>query len=120
MSERVQDVFARRWKNKASDEWVFPNKRGTSHRSAPGDAFGRARRKAKIEDLRIHDLRHTAAARLIRNGCTLHEVAVILGHSDLKTTARYAFLAEEEVSKKARDIFNKLNVQRMKSALRVV
>src|SRR5688572_20073003 len=96
------------------------NKKGTSHRSAPSDAFKRAKRKAKIEDCTIHDLRHTAAARLIRNGCTLHEVAMILGHSDLKMTARYAFLAEEDVSKKARDIFNKVNMLRMKNALRVV
>ena len=45
---------------------------------------------------------------------------MILGHSDLKMTARYAFLAEEDVSKKARDIFDKVNMQRMKNALRAV
>jgi integrase len=52
-----------------------------------------------IEDFRFHDLRHTAASWLRMQGADIHTVALLLGHKDLRMTARYshlspAFLAE--------------------------
>ena len=46
------------------------------------------RRKAGLEGLRFHDLRHTSASRLARK-LSLSDVGKILGHSDPKTTWRY-------------------------------
>jgi integrase len=43
--------------------------------------------------LRFHDLRHTAASFLIASGVDLYRVGAILGHSDQRTTKRYAHLA---------------------------
>jgi len=62
-------------------------------------AFGRACRKAGIEDFRFHDLRHTAASWMRMSGADIHTVAQLLGHKDLRMAARYqhlspAFLAE--------------------------
>jgi integrase len=62
-------------------------------------AFQRACRKAKIEDFRLHDLRHTAASWMRMQGADIHTVAQLLGHKDLRMAARYqhlspAFLAE--------------------------
>lgn len=53
----------------------------------------------KIENFRLHDLRHTAASWLRMSGADIHTVAQVLGHKDLRMTARYshlspAFLAE--------------------------
>lgn len=42
---------------------------------------------------RFHDLRHTAASLLIASGVDLYRVGAILGHSDIRTTKRYAHLA---------------------------
>ena len=40
--------------------------------------------------LRFHDLRHTAATRMVESGASIVAVSRILGHADLKTTMRYA------------------------------
>lgn len=52
-------------------------------------AFTTVRRAAGIDDLRFHDLRHTAATRLIASGMALAEVARVLGHTQISTTYRY-------------------------------
>jgi site-specific recombinase XerD len=44
-----------------------------------------------------HDLHHTCASRLIRNGMSLYEVSNILGHVDVQTTQRYAHLENVDV-----------------------
>jgi site-specific recombinase XerD len=54
-----------------------------------------ARKKADLADVRIHDLRHTFASLLINSGRTLYEVQQILGHTQVKTTQRYAHLSQE-------------------------
>jgi len=43
-----------------------------------------------IEDLRFHDLRHTAATLMVTKGIDLVTVSKILGHADIKMTMRYA------------------------------
>lgn len=59
-----------------------------------------AMRRAKIEDFCWHDLRRTAGCRwLQRDGKTMEEVSVLLGHTNVKITAeRYAFLKSEDVA----------------------
>jgi integrase len=53
------------------------------------NAFNSACRRAKIEGLRFHDLRHTAATRWIQSGIPIATVSRLLGHADLQTTMRY-------------------------------
>ena len=54
-----------------------------------------ARCEAELAGLRIHDLRHSFASILINAGRSLYEVQKILGHSQIKTTQRYAHLTEK-------------------------
>jgi integrase len=63
-----------------------------SHTGRPLLRFnkGDACRRAGIKGLRFHDLRHTTATRMLENGASIVDVSKILGHSDLKTTMRYA------------------------------
>lgn len=56
--------------------------------------FEAARERAKIEDFRFHDLRHTAASELAMNGATLAEIAEVLGHKTLAMVKRYSHLTE--------------------------
>ena len=60
-------------------------------------SFASARKKAGIEDFRIHDLRHTAAAWLVTSGVPLVEVRDILGHQTIQMTERYAHLAPDNL-----------------------
>jgi hypothetical protein len=53
-------------------------------------AFYSARKKAGLEDVRFHDLRHTFATRLVQAGVDLYVVKELLGHKSLKMTMRYA------------------------------
>jgi len=52
-----------------------------------------ARKKAKVEHIRFHDLRHTAASEMLRRGALLREVQYVLGHSSARMTERYAHFA---------------------------
>ena len=53
--------------------------------------------RAKLENLRIHDARHSYASRALALGESLPMIGRLLGHTQVETTARYAHLAEDSV-----------------------
>ena len=59
------------------------------------------RRRAGLEDVRIHDLRHSFASRALALGEGLAMIGKLLGHRQVQTTARYAHLARESVKASA-------------------
>jgi len=54
-----------------------------------------ARKKAGMPEVRIHDLRHSHASFLVNGGRSLYEVQKLLGHTQIKTTQRYAHLSHD-------------------------
>jgi integrase len=58
-------------------------------------AWAKLCKQAKIENVRIHDLRHTYASHLVSSGMSLPIVGRLLGHTQPQTTARYAHLADD-------------------------
>jgi integrase len=54
---------------------------------------------AGIEDFRFHDLRHTAATRIVRETGNLKIAMRLLDHSTITTTARYAHASDDDVRK---------------------
>ncbi|HID72315.1 TPA: integrase, partial [Candidatus Micrarchaeota archaeon] len=57
--------------------------------------FWRAiQRETGLEDVHIHDLRHTFASLLVSGGASLEMIGKLLGHSQLQTTQRYAHLMD--------------------------
>ena len=64
------------------------------------------RKAAGIEDVRIHDLRHTFASRAVALGQGLPTIGKLLGHTQTQTTARYAHLAADH-SLAAADLVSK-------------
>jgi len=65
--------------------------------SSVSQAFIRACRRAKIKDLRLHDLRHEATSRLFEKGLTPIQVASITGHKDFQMLNRYTHLRAEDL-----------------------
>lgn len=63
-------------------------------------SYIRAVRRAGIEDLRFHDLRHEATTRLFEKGLNIMEVASITGHKDLRMLRRYTHLKAEDLARK--------------------
>jgi integrase len=57
----------------------------------------RIRKAAKLEDVRLHDLRHSFASVAASGGQSLVVIGKMLGHSQPATTARYAHLADDPV-----------------------
>lgn len=58
----------------------------------------RLRSRAKVEDFRFHDIRHDVATKLLRDTGNLKLVQRALNHSDVKTTAKYAHVMDDEVA----------------------
>jgi integrase len=52
-------------------------------------AWERVKRRAGIDDLHFHDLRHEAISRFFERGLSVPEVALISGHRDLRMLLRY-------------------------------
>ena len=76
-------------------DWTFPNPDTGKPYVSIFWAWDSARTKADLADVRIHDLRHSHASFLVNAGRTLYEVQHILGHTQVKTTQRYAHLSHD-------------------------
>lgn len=107
MSDRVCEVLTRR-SHKVNSPYIFSNMTG-GPRGYASISIRKALRKAGLEDCSIHTLRHTHASRRVQHGMSVYEIREILGHSDIKTTMRYAHLEANQTSSKARDVMNLLN-----------
>lgn len=107
MTDRVHEILTRRSLSHSGDH-VFTNKAGAA-RGYSSVAIRKAFKRAGLHDCTIHTLRHTHASRLIQNGLSVYEIRAVLGHTDIKTTMRYAHLEQVSVTQKARDVINRLN-----------
>lgn len=69
----------------------------------------RIRAKAGLDEVRIHDLRHTYASNAVSSGMPIQMVGRLLGHTQLQTTMRYAHLADDPVRRAAEENAARLN-----------
>ena len=86
--------------------WVFPGEDREGRFSGGGldHVWQTVRTNAELEDVRLHDLRHSFASRALALGETLPVIGKLLGHSDIETTARYAHLARDSIHEAAERI----------------
>lgn len=101
--EVLEGIRARR---EFQGRFVFPGRHG-GHRKSVKKAWADIRVRAGIEDVRLHDLRHTAASVMLSAGVPLDIVGRVLGHTQAQTTLRYAHLSDE-AGKAATDALSKV------------
>ena len=76
-------------------KWAFANPETGKPYVSIFYAWNTARKSVGLSDVRMHDLRHSFASLLINSGRSLYEVQHILGHTQVKTTQRYAHLSQD-------------------------
>jgi integrase len=75
--------------------WVFPGRLAGQPRENVKRAWEEIRKAAKLEDVRVHDLRHSYASILASSNVSLPIIGQLLGHTQPATTARYAHLFDD-------------------------
>ena len=91
-----------------ASNWVFTNPKTQLPYTSMQIAFSKARKRARLDTVRIHDLRHTFASLLINNGASIYEVQKLLGHHHVSMTERYAHLFPNTLKDRAEIIAGSL------------
>ena len=82
---------------KGHNHYVFYSNRTDTHIKSFRRGFENALKRTDLGYVRIHDLRHTFASFLVKQGVPLYHVSTLLGHSDIRITQRYSHLAPENL-----------------------
>lgn len=84
--------------------WVLPGRTSGGALVGLPHAWQRIRKRAKLGDLRLHDLRHSFASVAAATNMSLPMIGALLGHSQPQTTQRYAHLAADPLKEAAERI----------------
>jgi integrase len=79
-------------------EWVFPGRGPAKPFYGIQKVWERVRRGAGLDDVRLHDIRHTYASIMVSAGVSLPMLGALLGHADPGATARYAHLYDAHLT----------------------
>ena len=93
LSEPARDILDA---VKRKGSWVFPACRtpGPQGNNWLDRFWGKLRAEAKLDDVRLHDLRHTHASIALREGETVLAIGRLLGHASPETTLKYTHLSD--------------------------
>ncbi|MFN3213738.1 MAG: tyrosine-type recombinase/integrase [Henriciella sp.] len=86
------------------EKWVFPASTGPAAYQGLGKIWRQIRIEAGLEDVRMHDLRHSFASFGAAKGLSLPMIGALLGHKSFATTQRYAHLTNSAAQKAAEEI----------------
>ena len=88
--------------------WVIAGRKPGGHLTDLQHPWRRIRARAGLDDVRIHDLRHSFASGGLLVGEGLPMIGKLLGHTQVQTTARYAHLANDPVKSAANRIASRI------------
>jgi integrase len=97
--------------------YVFPASSGQGHFQGAEKVWRKVRVMAGFPALRLHDLRHSFASVGLARGDALAVIGAILGHADVKTTSRYAHLADDPVRNAANEISKSVHAAFVRKSL---
>ena len=88
--------------------WVIAGRRPGSRVASLHFPWSRIRKRAGLDDARLHDLRHSFASGGLLVGEGLPMIGKLLGHKQVETTARYAHLADDPIKAAADRIASRI------------
>jgi len=91
--------------------YLLPGKKEGTHVTDLQSVWTRIRKTAAIEDVRIHDLRHSFASVGASNGDSVLIIGALLGHRSTKTTERYTHLSDHPLKSAADRISDEIAKQ---------
>lgn len=98
-NDQVVPLLARCWeivqRQPRTEERIFPY-----HEETMTTAYQRARKRAGVDGLRFHDLRHEGISRLFERGYAIQQVALVSGHRSWQMLKRYTNLKPESLHEK--------------------
>ena len=77
--------------------WVIPGFKRNRHLADLNHYWDRVRERSDLQDVRIHDIRHSFASRALALGESLSMIGKHLGHNKMETTSRYAHLRRDSI-----------------------
>jgi len=80
---------------RTENPYIFPSPVNGKPSASLFFPWDRIRKRAGLEDVRLHDLRHSYASFLVNQGISLYVVQGLLGHAHSRTTQRYAHLSHD-------------------------
>lgn len=93
----------------AGNPYVITGRKAGGHLTDLEKPWRRIRKEAGLDDVRLHDLRHSFASDALELGEDLIMIGKLLGHRDLKSTARYAHLKKEPIQRAVKGIDLKIS-----------
>lgn len=101
-------------------DYVFPAFRGNGFYEGTPKVWRNVRSLAGLEDVRLHDLRHSFASVAVSDGASLPIIGALLGHTDSATTQRYAHLHDDPIKATSDMVGNRINALMQPSDANVV
>ena len=90
--------------------WVIVGKKPGAHLTDLQHPWRRIRGRAGLNDVRIHDLRHSFASKALALGESLPMIGKLLGHTQVQTTARYSHLVNDSVKASGSRVGNSIDL----------
>jgi len=121
LSPTLLELLRESWKVVKPKEWLFPGAKPGQHITGGSlaQACSRAWKNSGLKKkVTVRTLRHTFATHLLEDGVNIRKIQVLLGHSNLSTTAIYTHVATSEIcsTRSPLDLLPKKSVARPPSA----